>query len=206
MSTLAPPAPAPTSDIVEIDDFAPDELMPSWITPEEMDDFDEGVPLELVDGTLVEKDVSDYANFVACRFVRLLFRWADATGAGEPFIEATYQCFPGRPRLVRRPDVSFVSAERLRGYSWRNAHLRIAPDLAVEVVSPRDAWYDVEDKVAEYHAAGVPLVLAALPNTRTLYVHPLGGHPRMLSADDDLDGGELLPGFRCRVGELFPDR
>src|SRR5688572_14271280 len=72
--------------------------------------------------------------------------------------DAGYQCFPKSPSTVRKPDVSFVRSGRLAGNVAPEGHCRIPPDLAVEVISPNDLAYEVEEKVAEYLQAGVPLV------------------------------------------------
>ena len=65
-----------------------------------------------------------------------------------------YQCFPHAPELVRRPDVSFIRAGRLPGDELPKGHVRIAPDLAVEVVSPRDLAPKLDEKLEDYQKAG----------------------------------------------------
>ena len=160
---------------------------------------------ELVDGELVEKQMSDIAHTVAFHLDDEIKAWARPTKAGQSHVETPFQCFPNRPGVVRRPDVAFISATRLAGYQLGNPHFRLVPELAVEVVSPNDIWYDVNTKIGEYHAAGVALVWLLSPDIRQVQVHPNGGKPRLLTADDDLDGGDVLPGFSVRVGDLFPD-
>ena len=64
----------------------------------------------------------------------------------------SYQCFPAAPEKVRRPDTSFIRLGRLPGEELPEGHLRIAPDLAVEVVSPNDKEENLTIKVANYLA------------------------------------------------------
>ena len=179
---------------------------PIKIRPEEMDQYDDGKLYELVDGKLVEKRMSDYANFVANKAKEGLDKWSLPNNAGESFVEATFQCFKSDPSLVRRPDVAFISAVRLNGYSWRNSHITLVPELAVEVLSPNDKNGEINAKLREYHAAGVKLVWHIDPDVRHVIVRPNGGKPFLLTEEDELTGGDVLPGFSCRVSTLFPAR
>ena len=88
--------------------------------------------------------------------------------------------------------------ERLPEY-----HLRTAPDLAVEVVSPHDLAYDVDSKVEGYLQAGVRLVWVVNPAARTVRVHRPDGSSATLRPGDQLTGGEVLPGFHCLIRDLF---
>jgi Uma2 family endonuclease len=120
------------------------------------------------------------------------------------FPEGTsFQCFPDEPDKVRRADVSFIRFGRLTREQPPEGHIRLAPDLAVEVVSPNDLAYDVDSKVEDYLQAGVRLVWVVNPVTRTVRVHRPDGPGATLRADDELTGGDVLPGFSCRIRELF---
>jgi Uma2 family endonuclease len=77
------------------------------------------------------------------------------------------------------------------------------PDLAVEVLSPGDRPGDVQQKVAEYLARGVSLVVVIDPEASTVSVSRGSTAPVVLSDDDILDLGEVVPGFRCSVREIF---
>ena len=89
--------------------------------------------------------------------------------------DASYQCFPAAARQVRKPDASFIRIDRLPAGEEPEGHCPIAPDLAVEVVSPNDLYSEVEEKVDDYLAAGVRLVWVIDPPTRTAHVHRAGG-------------------------------
>jgi Uma2 family endonuclease len=115
-----------------------------------------------------------------------------------------YQCFPGHPRTVRKPDVSLVHRERLSAEQLTEGFLTLPPDLAIEVVSPNDLAYEVEEKVREYLEAGVRLVWVVYPPTRRVHIHRGDGSLAVARPSDDLDGEDVVPGFRCRVDDLFP--
>lgn len=75
-------------------------------------------------------------------------------------------------------------------------------DLAAEVVSPSDSWGEAEEKVRNHLAAGTRLVWVIDPRRRTVTVHRPGARPRILTPDQQLDGGDLLPGFSVPASRL----
>lgn len=100
--------------------------------------------------------------------------------------------------------MSFVRRERLTPAQLREAgHARIPPDLAVEVVSAHDLFTEVQVKAGEYLAAGVPLVWLVDPKAEQVLVYRGDGSAARLTAADMLSGGDVLPGFECRLAELF---
>ena len=105
------------------------------------------------------------------------------------------------PDTVRGPDVAFVRAGRLdlRKTSWVEG----GPDLAVEIRSPGDRKGEVEDRVADYLRAGTPLVWMVDPAKRTVTVRRPGVADEVLGQDDEVSGGDVLPGFRADVAAFF---
>jgi Uma2 family endonuclease len=79
----------------------------------------------------------------------------------------------------------------------------LVPDLVVEVVSPGDTQREVREKVEDWLRAGVRLVWVIFPATRTATAYRSLEDVIQLSEDDSLDGEEVVPGFNCRVGDLF---
>lgn len=106
---------------------------------------------------------------------------------------------------MRRADASFIHKDRLPLIEELQGHCPVAPDIAAEVVSPNDLYYEVEEKVEEYLDAGVKLVWVVNPPTRTVRVHRADGTVTDLGEEDELSGEDVLPGFRCRVRDLFED-
>lgn len=107
------------------------------------------------------------------------------------------------PDTVIVPDVAFTRADRLLPEEWPDGFSPVLPDLVVEIVSPTDRPRQVQTKVDRYLAAGVPLAWVVRPRPQTVTVHPLGADPVVLTVEDELDGGDVLPGFRIAVAELF---
>jgi Uma2 family endonuclease len=107
------------------------------------------------------------------------------------------------PDTVRAPDVAFVSRERVRAAGRVRGYWPGAPDLAVEVISPNDLYTEVDEKVATWLEHGTRLVLVVNPRRRTVAVHQPGQPVRILSQDEVVEGGEVVPGWSLRVGDLF---
>ena len=107
------------------------------------------------------------------------------------------------PDTVRAPDVAFVRHERILAAGRVTGYWQGAPDLVVEVISPNDLYWEVEEKVAEGLAHGARLVLVVNPRRRTVAVHRPNGPVRILGEDDVLDGEDVVPGWALPVSELF---
>ena len=103
---------------------------------------------------------------------------------------------------LRSPDVSFVAAARLSG-DVPAGFLHVAPDLAVEVLSPTDRAGDVAHKVGEYLGVGVRLLWVIDPEKLSAVAYRPGTTPKGVRLDGALDGEEVLPGFSCPLRELL---
>jgi Uma2 family endonuclease len=174
-------------------------------TPEELLALPDEKNYELVDGHLVERNTSALSSWVAGALYLEIGIYCRTNACGWAFPEGTgYQCFPGAPLKVRKPDVSFIGPERLPASAGSEGYLSVAPDLVVEVMSPGDLVWEADLKVAEWIEAGVPLVWVVHPAVRTVQVHRAGGPVSWLRAADELSGEEIMPGFRCPVAAIFP--
>jgi Uma2 family endonuclease len=107
------------------------------------------------------------------------------------------------PDTVRAPDVAFIHRDRIPESGVPKGYWPGVPDLAVEVISPGDTYTEVEDKVEEWLDAGTRMVIVANPRNRTLKVHRSRTEVILLMENDELDGGDVVPGFRVKVSELF---
>lgn len=107
------------------------------------------------------------------------------------------------PHTVRVPDASYVRADRLPAGGIGPGLLRLAPDLAVEVLSPSETASDLEEKLDDYTVARTPLIWVVDPVRRTVMVVAINAPVRWLREDDRLDGGNVIPGFACRVSDIF---
>lgn len=175
------------------------------VTPEELEAMSKDYNYELIDGRLVERHMSTWANVVAGRLQYQLAHFCAEQKLGY-VIPGTneYQCFPWAPRQVRKADLSFIRLGRLTPAQMQRGFTRVAPDLAVEVVSPNDLFDEIEERVANFLRAGTALVWVVSLKTQLVYVHRADGTMAKVSTDQELDGGDVLPGFRCPVAALFP--
>ena len=178
---------------------------PKTVTPADLLERSDRNRFELVDGTLVERNVSQLSSLVALELGSRLRNHLRPLNLAWVFgADAGYRCFPDDPNKVRKPDVSVVLKARLPLDQMREGYAPIAPDLAVEVISPHDLVYDVDAKIAEYQGAGVRLVWVVNPILRTVRIHRADGSLSWLQGDAILSGEDVLPGFSCPVSELFP--
>ena len=107
------------------------------------------------------------------------------------------------PDTVREPDVAFFSAEKSPPDERVTGYAQVAPDLAVEIVSPSDRLPAVNDKALMWLRYGVRLVWVVRPDERRIDVHRDGYLVVTLTESDALDGLDVLPGFSCPVREIF---
>lgn len=176
-------------------------------TPEDLLAMPDSKNYELVDGQLVERKMGIESSWVAGRVFSRLGRFCEEHGIGWALIpDSGYQCFPHDLGRVRKPDVSFVRYGRFPGGVLPKGWAKIPPDLAVEVVSPNETTYELDEKLEDYRKAGVPLVWVINPNSRTVRLHRGDGSVRYLREDDELSGEDIVPGFRCAVREILAVR
>jgi Uma2 family endonuclease len=107
------------------------------------------------------------------------------------------------PDTVRAPDVSFVARKRVPSAGPPDGYWELAPDLAVEVVSPSDTAADVQSKVQMWLESGVRLVWVVYPDTRSVVAYESLKEISTFTAEDTLSGGEVVTGFECKVAEIF---
>ena len=107
------------------------------------------------------------------------------------------------PHTVRVPDGSFVRADRLPPAGLGPGLVKLAPDLAVEVLSPSETASALQEKLDDYEIAGTLLVWVVDPVRRAIMIVPSDARVRWLHEEDTLDGGEIVPGFTCPVADIF---
>jgi Uma2 family endonuclease len=161
-------------------------------------------PWELWEGALRKVPGAGMgARAIAGRILSLLLAWVwprglgVVTGADGTFILAR------NPDVVVVPDVAFVRQEHLPEGARPRGYAPFRPDLAVEVSSPSDRRRDIEDKLAHYRNAGVPLVWWVRPDDRSVEGYRHGQLVGIVREGDVLDGEDVLPGFVLPVGDIF---
>jgi Uma2 family endonuclease len=99
------------------------------------------------------------------------------------------------------PNLAFISKLHqadlpIQGYN------PLAPDLAVEIVSPTDTEKQLRIKVANYLAAGTT-IWVIYPEAKEAEIYAPGQPVRVLSGEQAIDGGAILPGFSLTLTEIF---
>jgi Uma2 family endonuclease len=140
---------------------------------------------------------------VSMNFGSLLHSFVRANGLGVVFSADTGFKIASDPDTVRAPDVAFIRRDRIPATGLPRGYWPGAPDLVAEVISPSDTYTEVEEKVNEWLDAGVRMVLVLNPRSRTLTVYRSHTDVRRLTGSDVLTGGDVVPGFECRVSDLF---
>jgi Uma2 family endonuclease len=157
---------------------------------------------ELVRGVLIVREPAGYQHGdVAMRLAAAIFAHVEAHQLGRVFAAQTGFTLRRNPDTVRAPDVAFISNERLpdpppRGFA------ELAPDLAVEVLSPDDRPGEVLAKVGDWVNAGARLVWVVDPIRVIARVYRADGSESILGATDALRGEAVLPGFEHRLSAI----
>jgi Uma2 family endonuclease len=158
---------------------------------------------ELVDGVLVEKTMGYYESYIAATLIRLLGNFVVAHDLG--IVAGADSMMRLAPGLVRIPDVSFVSWEKLPERRLpRQAIPDLVPDLAVEVLSEGNALREMSRKLDEYFSLGVRLVWLINSMTESTEVYTSRHQSTVLDKSATLEGGMILPGFTLPLSTLYP--
>ncbi len=163
------------------------------------------VPYEFVYGRLVEKPTGYDSHWTAGRLGGYLTMYILNGHGGDLLPEQSFRCFPTDPQGYRRPDLAYIVPARVPAIRPQG-QIPFRPDLAVEVVSPTDNVDELELKLADYEAAGIPLVWVVIPAVRRVRSHAIDGTTLRLQDGDTLRGDPVLPGFAVAVADLFPPR
>lgn len=159
---------------------------------------------ELIDGQWIEKPMSNTAAIVGSNLHGRLFNHIRPNRSGLLMIgDAAYRLPNTGENRVRKPDLSFVASGRVTPTRDQDGNWPIAPDLAVEVISPNEIAEDVETKLDEYLRAGVRLVWVLFIPTRNVWAYKQDGTAKLYRSTDTLTGDDVLPGFAVPVAELF---
>lgn len=164
---------------------------------------DDGLRRELIEGEVhVTPPPGEEHAVVAAEILISLGTHVRAMGLGRVHSEGGFR-IASDPDTVLAPDVAFVSRERIEQVAIGKGYRAGAPDLAVDVVSPRDSFTEVEAKVARWLEAGCRMVVVVNPARRAATVYRSRDDIVLLAESDVLDGGDVVPGWTLPLRELF---
>lgn len=177
-----------------------------WALSHRDDDSDIDMRYELDEGELIEMSPTGdtHGEFVVW-LTYLFFGYVSTHDLGVLSGAETGYVLYTDPKTgrdtVRAPDIGFIAKARLTPRTGK--FYRLAPDLAIEVVSPTDTARQIRRKVGQFMQAGTRMMLVFYPEEKIIDVYKAGGEVRVLTVDDTLDGGDALPGFAVPVREVF---
>jgi len=159
---------------------------------------------ELIDGELVLMTPAGLeSSSLGLRIGRIVGNFVDAHDLGMMTgADGGYVLFPDRQTL-RAPDVGFIQKDRIPPVEELSRFPRLAPDLAIEVLSPSDKMVDALSKVTMYLQAGVRTVWLVDPAKRKVTIFLPDEPLTTLGVGESLNGGKVLPGFTVPVAEIF---
>lgn len=161
-------------------------------------------PGEIVDGEWVPVTNSTWRHGKICSAISFLLQlyarqhggWS--VSVGDPGVK-----LKRNPDTLRGPDVAIVRSEREPQGKGVEGWLDGAPDLAVEVLGDSQSYSEMTKKALEYLAAGAKMVWLVDAEPRRVVIYTPPAHVKILGPDEVLDGGDVLPGFSCKVAEMF---
>ncbi len=183
----------------------PETRFPELMTADELFEIsDDSYRYELVKGELRKMPPAGSEHGVLT--LRLAWRLAqhiEQHELGVFFAAETGFRIKIAPDTVRAPDIAFVRKERIPDTGIPAGYWSGAPDFAVEVISPGDTYLEVEEKVRDWITTGTSMVWVVNPRRRTVTVHRSLKGSTLLTEEDELNGGDVIEGFQCRVAEIF---
>lgn len=170
-----------------------EESTPKLIDPEKQ--------IEIVDGKVEIKEMAGARHGgIAARTIIKIGIYLESNPIGSLYTADTTFSIGENDRM---PDVSFVSAKRIPETGEPEGKWEIAPDLAIEVVSPTDVYSKILKKIREYLKAGVKEVWLVEPEFHTVAVYKPPMKSETLTIEDTLSCEEMLPGFQLPLKEIF---
>ncbi len=164
----------------------------------------DGFRYELVRGELRKMSPAGHRHGrIAIRIATPLDTHVTANKLGAVYAAETGFWISSDPDTVRAPDVAFVSQRRLDELGDVEGYWPGAPDLVVEVISPSDTYTEVEEKVLEWLEAGARMVVVVNPRKRAVTVYRSLTDIVVLTENDTLDGGDVVPGWTMAVEDIF---
>ncbi len=160
---------------------------------------------ELIEGELrMMSPAGAEHGSIALKLSWRLAQYVEENKLGEAFTAETGFLLGTDPDTVRAPDASFVSNEQLKRTAMTSSYYPEAPALAVEVVSPDDTAEEVDSKIREWLSAGTKLAWVIYPKGRTVTVYRSLDDIQVLTEQESLSGESVVPGFSCKIVDLFP--
>lgn len=157
---------------------------------------------ELDDGRLIERHSGAMHAYVAANIAFHLVSWTSRNQGYVFSSSCGYQCFPGKPNRVIRPDISLIRRGRLCEEVFPAGWITIPPDLVVEIVGHEECQ-NITSRISEYQSVGVPLIWTVDLQSQTVCCYHREQKVETYIASQTFRDDAVLSGFSCRVAEFF---
>ncbi len=141
-------------------------------------------------------------SWIVARIGKFLTSYVDEKHLGIVGMEGGFK-LDRAPDTLRAPDIHFVSKARIDKEGITTKFADFPPDLAVEVLSPSDTVSEMQKKVEEYLSSGVRSIWIVEPATKTVTIYRSHQDVIVFTQDQEIEGGDVIPGFRIKVSEIF---
>jgi Uma2 family endonuclease len=159
---------------------------------------------ELIEGEIVRMSPPGFAHaIVSQRISLLLLEFVERKQIGQVVVAEAGFLIGRNPDTVMAPDGAFIRQDRINAIGLITAYFPEAPAMVFETISPTDRVSEVGRKMRRWLEGGVELAWVIDPVARTITVYQAVDDIQVLAEKDSLTGGDVLPGFECRVAELF---
>jgi len=160
--------------------------------------------VELVKGRVVRYPMPGAKHGGVCvKAVFLIYEFVSRHGLGRVMSNDTFVRIAEDPDTIRGADVCYISYTRLPKDQDLPDGPCPTPDLVVEIKSPTDRMNRVIAKATEYLEAGVAVVVALIPETKSAVLFRPDDVPYPLATDAELTLPDVLPGFSVPVRKFF---
>jgi Uma2 family endonuclease len=175
------------------------------ITGEELFRRPELGPCELVNGKIVPMAPTGHIHgWMEAKLTGELLSYAGTMGAWEVLVGEAGVYIRRNPDTVRAADILVISAERYARCA-APSYLNVAPELAIEILSPDDRWSEVREKIADYFSAGVDRVWVFDAKQRRVFAYRSPMDVRQFDREQILSDEELFPGLLISLSRIFRD-
>jgi Uma2 family endonuclease len=172
-------------------------------TEEDLEQMPSGKRYELIRGELcaMPNNSAEHGNKTMRLSIPVGY-FIEENDLGECFAAETRFTLAKDPDITLAPDFAFIAKERLTNIPPKG-YLHLAPDLVIETRSPGDTRTEFALKITLWLQAGVRVVWALDPASRSLTVHRTGAVPVTLTMEDTLSGEDVVPGFTLPLRRVF---